>query len=156
MIEFTSSDYEDTFSVQCPPGRSMVDILFAFFSFEPFFVKALMGIRNAAMSVVGLKTERASHRLDRSMLKSGSRIGFFEIGEITSSSVVMGANDAHLNFRVIMKLQGQNLSCRTQVKFNNIFGRIYFFFVKPFHKLVVPAMLRSSIHQIESQANAKK
>ena len=148
MEELSAPEYEDIFSVKCPPGTSMVDVVTAFFFSPPKSVKILMGIRNSLVSVVGLKTGYSSERIKPSVLKSGSQIGLFEIASLTPDSALIGADDSHLNFRIVMNIRDNILSCRTQVHFNNALGRVYFSFVKPFHKLVVPAMLNSSIRHL--------
>jgi Protein of unknown function (DUF2867) len=145
MNDLGRIDYEDTFSVDCPAGTSASDVLLGFFSSAPKIVKVLMAIRNRLVSLIGLKTERPIPHLDASMLRTGSRVGFFEIGSITPQSAIMGADDRHLNFRVHLEIQGPVLRCKTEVHFNNALGRIYFFFVKPFHRSIVPAMLKASV-----------
>ncbi len=79
------------------------------------------------------------------MLQSGKHIGFFEIVSVTPVSAVLGADDYHLNFRVLLDIRDNVLSCKTQVHFNNALGKIYFFFVKPFHRWIVPPMLKTSL-----------
>jgi len=108
-----------------------------------------MGVRNMLVSIMGLKTESHRSRLDPSELRPGSRIGLFEIGSITSKTAVVGADDAHLDFRLLLDIQNEVLSCTTEVKFNNALGRIYFFLAKPFHRLIVPAMLKSTMRSLE-------
>ena|SRR5450432_3476217 len=148
MEELGRVDYEDTFSVHCPEGISATDVLLGFFSSTPKIVVTLMRVRNAAVSLFGLKAQRRPDRLDASMMKPGSRIGLFEVGAITTQSAVIGADDSHLNFRVFLNIQQQVLSCTTRVTFNNSLGRVYFFFVKPFHELIVPAMLRAAVRHV--------
>ena len=66
----------------------------------------------------------------------------------------MGENDKHLNFKVsilLEKLEANNksITISTIVVFNNWFGKLYFFPVKPFHKLIVPIMLKSILKDLE-------
>ena len=62
------------------------------------------------------------------------------------NEIVVGENDKHLYFRisVLKKESGQKseVYLTTVVRFNNIMGRLYFLPVKPFHKLVVKALLK--------------
>jgi len=147
MKELGRIDYEDTFSVPCPAGTSAIDVLLGFFSAAPKPVRILMDIRNRMVSLFGLKTERPVRRVDVSMLQAGGRVGFFEIGSVTRDAAVVGADDAHLNFRVLLNIRDEVLSCQTRVQFNNVLGRIYFFFVRPFHRWIVPMMLKSCVRQ---------
>jgi len=45
----------------------------------------------------------------------------------------------------------KNLIISTTVKYNNWFGKIYFLPVKPFHKRIVPTMLKGIIKEIEKE-----
>jgi hypothetical protein len=149
MTELTRIDYEDTFLVQCPPDVSSTDVLLAFFSSTPKIVRWLLALRNAVVSVFGLKSTARRGRLDRSVWRSGSRIGLFEVGPILPHSAVIGADDAHLNFRVLLSNEDASLRCNTQVEFHNTLGRVYFFFVKPLHRWIVPLVLRSTARALE-------
>jgi Protein of unknown function (DUF2867) len=142
-------DYEDSFSVSCPAGISSTDVLLAFFNSTPKIVKILMSLRNGIVSVLGLKTGRPVSRLDASNIRTGDRVGIFEMGSITRQSAVVGADDSHLDFRVLLDIDRSMLSCKTQVKFNNALGKVYFLFVKPIHRLIVPLMLRASVRTLE-------
>ncbi len=74
----------------------------------------------------------------------------------TDKEVILGEDDKHLNFRVSLFLDHQindpnkkHLTVSTTVEFNNWFGRIYFLPVRPFHKLIVPTMLKGIIKHLE-------
>jgi hypothetical protein len=63
-----------------------------------------------------------------------------------------------LNFRVSLFLKQQapgtnykELTVSTAVEFNNWFGRLYFLPVPPFHKLIVPAMLKGIVKELENK-----
>ena len=47
------------------------------------------------------------------------------------------------------KKGSKNLTISTTVEYNNWFGKLYFFPVRPFHKLIVPAMLKGIIKKLE-------
>jgi hypothetical protein len=151
MTELTRIDYEDTFLVHCPPDATSTDVLLAFFSATPIAVRWLLALRNAVVWAFGLKSTARRGRLDRSMLHSGSRIGLFEVGPLLPHSAVIGADDAHLNFRVLLSNEDASLRCKTQVEFRNTLGRVYFFFVKPLHRWIVPLVLRSTARALEQR-----
>jgi hypothetical protein len=141
-------DYEDTFSIRCPAGTSPTDVLLGFFNSTPRTVRILMAIRNGIVSIFGLKTGRGTSQLQASNLKTGARIGVFQMGPITPQSAMVGAEDSHLDFRVLLDIENEVLKCKTQVKYNNALGRIYFFFVRPFHRRIVPLMLEVSVKSL--------
>lgn len=144
-------DFEDVISVKCSNDKiDMNRVLLVFFFSEPILIKILMTMRNWVVGLWGLKTSQLQKNVvnDHSTIKEGDTIGLFEIGAISNQRVIMGANDSHLDFRVIMILEGDNLHCKTQVQFNNALGKWYFFFIKPFHKFIVPMMLRNTIKNL--------
>jgi hypothetical protein len=152
MNDLRRIDYADTFSINCPVGTTARDILLGFFSATPLAVRILMAIRNWFVSLFGLKATRTISPPDASLLQSGQRIGLFEISSLTPTSAILGADDAHLNFRVLLNVAGALVSCTTQVQFNNAAGRIYFLFVKPFHRLIVPAMLKACVKKLNQKS----
>ena len=76
----------------------------------------------------------------------------------TENEVVPGEDDKHLNFRIslfleqnIEEAEKKKLIISTTIEFNNWFGKIYFLPVRPFHKLIVPTMLKAIIKELEKQ-----
>ena len=62
----------------------------------------------------------------------------------------MGLDDRHLDFRVSLRLlpvggAAESLQLTTTVTFHGRLGRLYFALVRPFHRRIVPAMLRSAV-----------
>lgn len=82
----------------------------------------------------------------------------FKVFAHTENEVIMGEDDTHLDFRVSLLLSPQQneshprmRTISTTVKFHNRMGRFYFFPVKPFHRLDVPAMMKRIVQQLETQ-----
>ncbi len=91
------------------------------------------------------------------MKKGDQKIGFFKLFDKTNKEIILGEDDKHLNFRVSLFMDEaednrieKRITISTLIVFNNWFGRIYFLPVKSFHKLIVPAMLKAMIKQIET------
>lgn len=68
----------------------------------------------------------------------------------TEDLVVAGADDRHLDFRAVLQVRDQpggdaELVLTTVVQRHNAAGRAYFALVRPFHRQVVPAMLRRTL-----------
>ena len=49
----------------------------------------------------------------------------------------------------------KTLSVTTAVRLNDWLGRCYFCFIKPFHRMIVPAVVKRSLRRLESEARAK-
>lgn len=147
--------YKDSFAANIP-GTQPVSIEqtgSAFFASSPSWVKKLMHIRDSIVRRMGLKT--TSHRKNKPQLAfvPGEKAGIFNILDKNDWELILGEDDKHLNFRVSLYLQPpesapQQLVCTTTVHYNNAWGRLYFFFVKPFHRLIVPAILKNTVYQL--------
>ena len=73
-------------------------------------------------------------------------IGDFFIVLKLKNHLIAELKDKHLDFRfsiLIKEKEGiTRVSLRTIVKLNNFFGRIYFFLIKPFHRLIIHNILK--------------
>jgi hypothetical protein len=110
------------------------------FGQQPSWIKWLLVLRNGIVTPFGLKTgpDRGS--------KSGPHIGFLPIVRQSTNCVVFGFDDWHLDFRVLLEVKEctstqHEISVSTAVKTHNLVGSSYLALVKPFHRIVVPAML---------------
>lgn len=106
----------------------------------PAWVTWLMAIRNLAVKPLRLRTS-----FDR-IASPNARIGWFPVISQSARQVVLGFDDRHLDFRILVEVKGfgvgpQEVSASTVVKTHNLLGRVYLAIVKPFHRIIVPAML---------------
>jgi hypothetical protein len=144
-LELARIEYADEYIAQLNSSFeiTMDDIIEASNRMEfPFWISALFWMRDAIMRCLHIKT-----RSDSPVAGTGTTFGLFPILSRIPGEIIAGVDDRHLNFRVVVRLAKienglQQVSFRTQVQFNNVFGRIYFIPVKPLHKIIVPAMLK--------------
>ena len=138
------------------------DIGKAFFSSGPKWVGKLFTLRNKIVSIFGLKTSgditNREKQIENFKCEPGEQIGLFKVFAKTENEVILGEDDKHLNFRVSLILNQQTKETKkkdfivsTTVEFNNWFGRLYFLPVRPFHKLIVPTMLKGMIRELEKR-----
>jgi Protein of unknown function (DUF2867) len=73
-------------------------------------------------------------------------IGIFPVISETPDRLIAGFNDKHLDFRVVVDVAApgncREVTATTLVKTHNWLGRTYLAIILPFHRLIVPAMLR--------------
>ena len=150
--------YLDAYALPLPALHSASAAAQAIFRRAPQWVIALMGLRNAVVKRLGLRPAISTFygpqpRLGE--LRPGDHLGPFQVFSVTPTEVVLGLNDKHLDFRgaVLVESFGKSAArvwvC-TAVQFHNAFGRCYFALIRPFHVLIVQAMLRAGQCRLES------
>jgi hypothetical protein len=107
---------------------------------QPSWAEALLALRNFLVAPLGLKTSGAGLVPPRDM------IGIFPVVRETPDRLIAGFNDRHLDFRVVVDVTApggvRQVTLTTLVKTHNWLGRIYLAIILPFHRLIVPALLR--------------
>jgi hypothetical protein len=111
---------------------------------QPRWAEALLKLRNFVVSPLGLKTSGEGAPAPRGM------IGIFPVLSETPDRLVAGFNDHHLDFRVVVDVAtsgaARNVTATTLVLTHNRLGRTYLAIIMPFHRLIVPALLRQVAH----------
>ena len=119
-------DYSDSFSIEVTENRlSPKDIILKVFAHNPALVKPF-GIETKAIESEEL------------------------IIEEDKQEAIMRKDDKHLLFYVdifITPLETgkQMIEVTTLVKYHNWVGKAYFFCIKPFHRVIVPLVLKKAL-----------
>jgi hypothetical protein len=112
----------------------------------PRWVDRLLALRHRLVAPFGLKT---SAKEEATPLGT---IGLFPIRSATPTRVVMGFEDSHLDFRVVVDVVktdgGSTVTATTLVRLNNLFGRLYLTAIVPFHQAIVRTMLKGMATRI--------
>lgn len=108
----------------------------------PWWADALMRIRNRVVGLFGLKPAAPAAGDEAAM------IGIFPIVHNTPRQVVLGFDDRHLDFRIVVDIANdgadwQTVSVTTLVWRKILLGRLYIAVITPFHKLIVSTTLAS-------------
>ena len=107
---------------------------------QPRWAETLLSLRNFLVAPLGLKTSGTSLAAPRDM------IGIFPVISETPERVIAGFNDSHLDFRVVVDVTApgevRQVTATTLVLTHNWLGRTYLAIIMPFHRLIVPALLR--------------
>jgi len=109
----------------------------------PPWVQGLMALRNLLVAPLRLKT--GAHAKEHAQ----RWIGNFPVISETERRVVLGFDDRHLDFLVVVEVAGERMrevSATTLVKTHNLLGRVYLDAVLPFHRRIVPALLAQAAH----------
>lgn len=65
----------------------------------------------------------------------------FPVIHASHDLVVLGFDDRHLDFRVLVDVRRGQVRCTTVVRRHNVLGHAYFAIVGPFHRLIMPGLL---------------
>ena len=148
--------YQDSFRL--PLARTDVEsweLVAAFFQSAPGWVDKLFILRNKIAGLFGLKVDLADLNQLNPPYETGRQFGLFKLFAINHDEAMLGENDKHLDFRVSLMLdraQKNSLIVSTAVKINNRLGTAYFFVVKPFHRFIVPIMIRRMAMKIDNKS----
>ena len=135
------ADWADGFEVRL--GRSGLTAEQAArqaFETMPAWTGALMAVRNLAVRPFGLKGDA------HAVAPGARRIGMFPIVAHAEGEIVLGFDDRHLDFRIVVESQPAGADATvvrllTLVRRHNRLGRAYLAAILPFHKLIVASSL---------------
>jgi hypothetical protein len=140
-------DYSDAYAVALPPGVDARALGSAVFASAPAWAAALLAIRHAIVAPLGLvATRRDLERAAVAANGTGDRVGIFPVLAEAPGELLLGLDDRHLDFRISVRVV-EDVGCplvvvSSLVQLNSTLGRAYFTVVKPFHRRILPAMLR--------------
>ncbi|WP_368294379.1 DUF2867 domain-containing protein [Dehalobacter sp. TBBPA1] len=105
-----------------------------------------MQFRNFLVGRFGLKTGRNKDVHIADYYPINSKAILFKVIERNENEIVMAEDDKHLFFKTaVMKKeieQGTAIFLTTIVSYHNVWGKIYFFPVKPFHRIIAKSLLK--------------
>lgn len=121
------------------PALDAVTATYRIFGRPSAWTSFLLKWRDRIVVPLGLKAASRAFR-------GGDRIGTFSVYTRTPERVVLGLDDKHLDFRIVVEAgeidaEASRVTLTTLIRSHNIFGRIYLVSVLPFHRMIVPAML---------------
>jgi len=116
------------------------------FARTPRWIRALLAIRNRLGAVIKLKGADETAFDSRLPPESRRRIGFFPLVSETPNRVVLGFDDWHLDFRVVVDVSAladdrHQVTATTLVRTHNRAGRAYLAAIMPFHRVIVRTLL---------------
>jgi hypothetical protein len=145
LKNFGKTDYFDVYRISLQTDESVDRITTKIFSL-PGWLDSLMKLRDLLVGVFGLKTSKATKKSISNRYEVQEWAGLFIVIDRNENEIVMAENDKHLNFRTSVYIDrndtNSDIYLSTLVHFNNFWGKLYFLFVKPFHKLIIKSLMR--------------
>lgn len=134
------------------PQAAVTDIFQAIFAHHPKWVKIALMMRNRVVRLFGLDTATASeilHFTPQDSYRVGDKIGVWPIFALTETELVAGRDNKHLDFRLsvlkVMDAGAASVVVTTICTVHNLFGKLYLFFVVPFHKWGVKRIISNAV-----------
>ena len=134
------------------PELGIVDLFLAVFAHEPLWMKLTLIARNAAARLAGLEAPTVAEIMTpevRAKYSVGEKIGPWPIFFLGDNEIVAGRNNKHIDFRVsVLKAvdgDAPSVVVSTVCTVHNLFGKIYLFFVVPFHRKGVQLLMSNAV-----------
>lgn len=145
--------FKDSYRVPLTrPHATPVDIFFGIFGHHPMSLKIMLIVRNRIAALCGLQVPTVAdilHPEIKSSYAIGDKIGPWPIFSMTDSELVAGHDDKHLDFRlsVLREMDGGRASVvvSTICTVHNAYGKVYLFFIVPFHKWGVKRIMSDAV-----------
>ena len=118
--------FADAYKVQAIHGVDAIASTRMAFAHMPLWTRLLMGARNRLGRLVGLKPAPSS--------------GFPVLRE-SPDQVVLGFDDRHLDFRIVVGVGGGFATVTTIVRWHNAWGRAYLAAIMPFHRVIAARVI---------------
>jgi hypothetical protein len=123
------------------PCTTPIEVFHAVLAHHPCWVKAILIVRNRLAATCGLSAPTPSEIMSPAVKDSygvGETIGVWPIFALSDAELVAGRDNKHLDFRlsVLKDTTGPVPSAviSTVCVVHNFFGKVYLFFVVPFHR----------------------
>jgi len=135
-------------------------------SMDPWWMKVLEKIRDKAGLLIGSKEfytkENQMKSGDPDSIKLGDKFGGFMIFQVLENEVIMGLDDKNMDFRLSVLLDKNTEKAgvyriieTTTVKYNTWFGKLEFFFIRPFHRHIIIPMFFKQLMAQDALADTK-
>lgn len=151
IFNYLPANYIDSFKCEFTTEKqvSADDIMIAFWTSSPKWVGKLFTLRDWIVKPFGIQSgNNRNNRLFEEAIRNSGCYRFISVVEKSDNETVISANDKHLKMYFSVKMNDKKATFSTVVHFHNFLGRVYFYMIYPFHKLIVKAMIKSAFQSI--------
>ncbi len=125
-------------------------LILGFLAAIPDWADRLMRLRDRLAGPLGLKTAPPVRHAPPFVC--GQTLGVFTVHWLADNQVLLGQDDRHLDFRLLLWVDGGRLHHITGVRPHHGLGWLYLLAVLPFHTLIVRASVRRMARGLLAQA----
>ncbi|MDR2131682.1 MAG: DUF2867 domain-containing protein [Odoribacteraceae bacterium] len=158
---YLPADYVDVFATEVHDDERLTpaDLLIAVWTDFPKWVQRLFQLRDCIVKPFGLKTsadEKDFRHQFEEIVRNGGRFQLMNVLAKSANEIIVQLADTHLTAEMSVHTETSNanqlkINFITIVHFHNVWGKVYFFFVRPFHKMIVKTALKRSITKLIKQ-----
>ena len=144
-------DYEDAYVCEVRSDLQLTpdDIMVRFWTDFPSWVDFLFRIRNFLVKFIGLEGSMNSIQEFEDCIRTGGKCKIATVTIKSENETVLLLDDKHLDAYISVYIkespEHKYVYAITLVHFKNRLGRIYFFFIRPFHGLIVKSTFKNSL-----------
>ena len=145
--------FRDAYRAPLSRDASIVSVFHGVFAHAPRWMKRALIVRNRIASACGLAVPANSEILDhqiRDRYAVGDKIGPWPIFALSEQELVAGRDNKHMDFRLsLMKVTDggtTSVVVSTICNVHNVFGKIYLFFIVPFHRHGVKKLMTNAVN----------
>ena len=132
------------------PNITPIDIYFAVIAKSPLWAKKLIIARNKIAALFDLEVPSDEEILLPKVKESyrvGDKIGPWHIFYVDENEIIAGRDNTHLDFRVSILQTGETAYISTICKTNNWYGKLYLFFIIPFHHFGLKMLVENAMSE---------
>lgn len=154
---YLPADYTDTFVCESdkPFHATPDDLMIHFWTDFPAWANMLFRLRNFLVKFVGLKTDKNDPKLFEEMIRTSGKLNFSSVPAKNEQETILLLEDKHLDAYISVyideKKSPQHVYAITLVHFRNKLGTVYFFFIKPFHTIIVKNILKRTVKTFQDR-----
>jgi hypothetical protein len=155
---YLPADYVETYAVVVPAHSQLIpdNLLITLWTDFPEWLQMLFKLRDWLVKPFGLKAGNAGKNFKQKFeeaIRTGSPLDLMSVPAKTANETIIRLTDRHLTAELSVhneKLNDNKLKINiiTLVHYHNTLGKIYFFFVRPFHKIIVKVITKRSIKRL--------
>lgn len=157
--EYLPANYTDAFACEVTGAQKLSadDMMISFWTVVPDWVDALFKVRNLLVRPFGLETGETDNYIEKfeEIIRAGKGSnGIMPVVAKSDNETVVLLSDKHLDAYMSVyttsRDDSQTVVVLTLVHYKNIFGKVYFFFIRPFHTVIVKSILQNTLKRLLS------
>ncbi len=152
---YLPADYSDVFECTVLNGKPFTpdDLQVNFWTVQPKWLEILFKIRNILVKPFGLSDGKGNNEEFENCIRSGGKLGMVTVPPKTPEETILELRDKHLDAILSVYIKEasngtdvtRTVITSTLVHFHNKLGVTYFFFIRPFHKIIVKSMVGTCV-----------